>query len=140
MAKVVRTETPRRGRWQQQETPIDQDGGRGMKNFQWLNFCANHFNIRPQKEARSDICILQSACPAFVMMSNLLNSHESGLCKVLSGYKLPCTTYVLFSPNLLLLAPRAEQEEPVDTESHLRMWQLKRAHTRSTKRALCAQI
>lgn len=77
------------------------------------------------------------------MISNLLNSHESGLCKVLSGYKLPCTTYVLFSPNLLPAAPRAEQEEPVDTDSHQRMWQLKRAqsaHAYATNGALCAQI
>lgn len=49
--------------------------------------------------------------------------------KVLSGYKLPCTTYVLFSPNLLPAAPRAEREEPVDSESHQRMWQPKRAQT-----------
>lgn len=125
VAKVVRTEAPRR---EQIATTTDSYWlGSGMKNSKWLNFCANHFNIRPRNDARSDICILQSACPAFVMMSSLLNSHESGLCKVFSGYKLPCTTYVLFSPNLLPVASRAEQAEPVDTERHLRMWLPKRA-------------
>lgn len=131
MAKVVHTEAPQRGESQQQQTPIDHDRVWGNES---LKFCANHFNTRPRNEsARSDICILQSACPAFVMMSNSLNSHESGLCKVLSGYKLPCTTYVLFSPNRLPAAPRAEQEGPVDTGSHQRMGQLRRAAQARTR-------
>lgn len=73
------------------------------------------------------------------MMSNSLNSHEFGLSKILGGYKLPCITYVLFSPNLLLPAPRAkprrgsryrESSEDVASQTHTN----KRAH--STKRAL----
>lgn len=96
---------------------IDQDGGGGWKTFSGSTAVQIILTFGPESEAISDICILQSPCPAFVMMSNLLNSHESGLCRVLSGYKLPCTTYVLFSPNLLSVAPGAKQEEPVDTES-----------------------
>lgn len=81
----------------------------------------------PNKSAKSDICILQSTCSGLVMMSNSLNSHEFGLSKVLGGYKLPCITYVLFSPNLLLPAPRAkprrgsryrESSEDVASETH----------------------
>lgn len=53
------------------------------------------------------------------MMSNLLNSHDFGLSKALSGYKLPCVTYVLFGPNLLLPARGADRaEEAVDTGYH----------------------
>lgn len=100
-----------------------------------LTFQSNALN----KSAKSDICILQSTCSGFVMMSNSLNSHEFGLSKVLGGYKLPCITYVLFSPNLLLPAPRAkprrgsryqESSEDVASQTHTN----KRAH--STKRAL----
>lgn len=65
-------------------------------------------------------------------MSNLLNSHEFGLSKALSGYKLPCITYVLFSSSLLLPAHGADREEAVDTGHHHRMWQLTHTHTQTT--------
>lgn len=53
------------------------------------------------------------------MMSNLLNSHDFGISKALSGYKLPCVTYMLFGPNPLLPARWADRaEDAVDTGYH----------------------
>lgn len=69
-------------------------------------------------------------------MSNLLNSHDFGLSKVLSGYKLPCVTYVLFSPNLQLPAHGGNrEEEAVDTGHHHRMWLL--THKSNNTHTIC---
>lgn len=38
-------------------------------------------------------------------MSNLLNIHNFDLLEALSGYELPCATYVLFRQNPLLPDP-----------------------------------
>lgn len=70
-------------------------------------------------------------------MSNLLNSHEFGLSKALSGYKLPCITYVLFSSNLLLPAHGADREEAVDTGHHHRTWQLTHTHAHTNNNTVC---
>lgn len=44
-------------------------------------------------------------------MSNVLNIHNFDLLKALSGYELPCVTYVLFSQNPLLPDPRRIMKE-----------------------------